>query len=372
MVSTLRKIFSNLKTYDNYQISKIFVKGSNITKLSTTLFGGENWFKITEAIDSALQSKDKNYIKQKKNSNGEIEDVISKREFSLEDLNSYLNLSGNGELEVDSKLDIVQMLSDKVEQKFNEWFKSTEITWPISLKTDNDKKNIKEILDSLMNFYNLCSLLETGSLEKEPNFYSDYDSCMKDFKDIKALYNKVRNYCTKKPYSYDKFKLNFNCVQLASGWSDSKLNDYLSTIFVKNGEFFLGILNKTNRPNFKVNIVDGNKNCYQKIKYLFFKDFSKMLPKCSTQLKEVVAHFKETKNTEIILSDTKKFKTPLHISREIFELNNPKDGEVKKFSSEYAKNGDAKVYKESLAKWIDFAKTFLFSYLGTIDFDYSG
>ncbi len=360
----LKKILSNLPYYD---LSLVFVQGKAISKLSTTLFGGIQWNKISEAIDNVLKN-DKQYLKNKKNSDGEIENTIAKSEFSISFLSKCLNLA---DTQNNIEYDLAKLISEKVISTYKDFFETKEIKWPKNLKTDADKKIIKNILDGLINFSNLCSILTTDAIDKDQNFYCDYDIYINEFKKIKLLYNKARNYCTKKPYSYDKFKLNFECVQLAKGWSDSKLDECLSTIFIKNGQYFLGIINRESKPDFKNNLSVDNDKSFKRVRYLLFKDLSKMLPKCTTQMKDVVNQFNNEGKSEVILSDPKKFSNPLKITREIFELNNPNNGEIKKFSSEYAKTGDKKVYKESLTKWINFAKEFLFSYQGTKDFDYS-
>ena len=57
------------------------------------------------------------------------------------------------------------------------------------------------------------------------------------------------------------------------------------------------------------------------MKLKFFPGAAKAIPKSSTQLNEVKAHFENQTTHSIVLND-KKFVRPLEISREIFDLNN--------------------------------------------------
>ena len=56
-------------------------------------------------------------------------------------------------------------------------------------------------------------------------FYSEIDELKEIIDGIEPLYNRVRNYVTRKPYNKNKIKLNFNSPTLAEGWSKSKEYD---------------------------------------------------------------------------------------------------------------------------------------------------
>ena len=119
-----------------------------------------------------------------------------------------------------------------------------------------DKENLKAFLDSLMellHFIKPLHLRPDAILQKDEVFYGDFAPLYEELEKFTKLYDKVRNYVTKKPYSTEKIKLNFGCNgNLLSGWVDSKTEtsdngtQYCGYLFRKAnqiGEFdyFLGI-----------------------------------------------------------------------------------------------------------------------------------
>ena len=119
---------------------------------------------------------------------------------------------------------------------------------------------------------------------------------------------------------------------------------------------------------------------------------SRMIPKVTTQRKDVISHFKHS-DDDYLLSNQKSFNKPLKISKEIFELNNriysrsdlsesvirdkgngnDEKKYVKLFQKDYyAKcGGGHDVYQQALWKWIDFCKEFLSCYMSCEYFDFS-
>ena len=91
--------------------------------------------------------------------------------------------------------------------------------------SDEEKNRIKKYLDNLLDYYHYCRpliLKEDFMLPKDELFYGTFAPLMEQFGSITAFYDKVRNYVTKKPYSTDKIKLNFQCKGgFLQGWVDS-------------------------------------------------------------------------------------------------------------------------------------------------------
>jgi len=80
-------------------------------------------------------------------------------------------------------------------------------------------------------------------------FYTDPDNGYLKFYDnayeeIVQPYNKIRNYLTRKPYSEDKWKLNFDNPSLAGGWDKNKESNNTAVILRKEGKYYLGIMKK--------------------------------------------------------------------------------------------------------------------------------
>ncbi|MFV0290403.1 MAG: type V CRISPR-associated protein Cas12a/Cpf1, partial [Mangrovibacterium sp.] len=75
-----------------------------------------------------------------------------------------------------------------------------------------DKTNIQAWLDSQMDvlhFYKPLHLRTKMALEKDAEFYSLFDELFQLLGTVVAVYNKTRNHLSKKPYSVEKVKLNF-------------------------------------------------------------------------------------------------------------------------------------------------------------------
>ena len=106
---------------------------------------------------------------------------------------------------------------------------------------------IKEILDFYKTFQVNLSLFninqEDGKVELDPEFYSDFDELYSDLREIIPVYNKARNYLTKKPFSTEKTKLTFNNSYLLNGWSKRKEKSCFGTIFKKDQKYYIGVIN---------------------------------------------------------------------------------------------------------------------------------
>ena len=128
---------------------------------------------------------------------------------------------------------------------------------------------------------------------------------------------------------------------------------------MKEGRYYLGVFNKEDVSVLKREWPSEGE-CYQKMVYKFTPDLSKMLPKCTTQLKEVKNHF-EKNNDTYTLFNAGTFNRPLLITREVFELNN-----VKKIQKSYPeKTGDYEGYRHAVRTWIRFCMDFLHAYNST-------
>ncbi len=156
---------------------------------------------------------------------------------------------------------------------------------------------IKNFADSVLSIYQIAKYF---SLEKKRkwvgddyiigNFYNDPNFGYKDhfynnaYEEIIQPYNKIRNYLTKKPYSEEKWKLNFENPTLADGWDKNKESDNSAILLRKDERYFIGLMkkgnnkifDKRNKEKFSQNIEQGK---YQKVVYKFFPDQAKMFPK---------------------------------------------------------------------------------------------
>lgn len=225
---------------------------------------------------------------------------------------------------------------------------------------------IKALLDALKDLQHFIKpLLGSGEEnEKDGLFYGSFQMMWDELDTVTPLYNKVRNWLTRKPYSTEKIKLNFDNAQLLDGWDENKETANASIILCKDGSYYLGIFNKEYRKLLGTPMPsDGD--CYDKVVYKFFKDITTMVPKCTTQKKDVVAHFAQSKEN-YILFDPKTFNASVTITKEIYDLNNVLYNGVKKFQIEYLRStGDQSGYEHAVSTWKSFCIQFLKAYKST-------
>jgi len=162
---------------------------------------------------------------------------------------------------------------------------------------DTSKIVIKNFADSCLTIYQMAKYF---ALEKKRKwigddytlgeFYQNPDYGYKEhfydgaYEEIVQVYNKIRNFLTKKPYSEEKWKLNFENPTLADGWDKNKESDNSAVILQKDGKYFLGLMakggNKIFNDRYAEKFLEGlEKDKYKKVVYKFFPDQAKMFPK---------------------------------------------------------------------------------------------
>jgi hypothetical protein len=206
----------------------------------------------------------------------------------------------NGSSEPASKV-VWQMFCNDVDEKITEVRENTDAFTNLQNFTNTaQKETLKKCMDSFNDLYRMYSYFElryknepVTSLEIDPDFYGlfedpdDEDSLFDTDKDKRFphYYDLIRNYLTKKPYSLDKWKLNFDCSQLLSGWDVNKEPEKHGAILKNHGNYYLAVLlNSSNK------VFDRAKNpklfqasedsSWQKMEYKLLPGPNKMLPKC--------------------------------------------------------------------------------------------
>lgn len=190
-------------------------------------------------------------------------------------------------------------------------------------KTLNQNKDdvflIKDFLDSAMEFLHFVkplNLPKEFELEKDENFYSEFQSNFDQIESLIPIYNKVRNYVTKKPYQTKKIKLNFKNSTLLNGWDLGKESDNTSILLKKDGFYYLAIMDKSNNKIFRKipKDQDFSEGFYEKIIYKLLPGPNKMLPKVFFS-KKGLSFFKPSE--ELL----RKYKNNTHTKGDNFDLD---------------------------------------------------
>ena len=148
-------------------------------------------------------------------------------------------------------------------------------------QSEEATKYIKDLLDAFKSLQHYIKpLLGSGEeAEKDNVFSSQLLNVWEALDVLTPLYNKVRNWLTRKPYSTKKIKLNFENAQLLGGWDMNKEADYASVLLRKNNQYYLAIMDKKHNHAFDIETLPSDGACFEKIDYKLLPGANKMLPK---------------------------------------------------------------------------------------------
>lgn len=275
-VSQIKLLLSSLKEYDNMGI---FVRNDRLNQISKKLLGDPLKLKLSledrydEEYDGKIKFDSERYVNERK------KHFDTKKSYSLYELSELCE----------------EDLAELYIEKANEYFDETEtaarnieelinLDYPTDRKLSNDKESVKTIknyLDSLKSLQQFVKPLlgSQEEAEKDEAFYGDFMRLWDELDVLTPLYNKVRNYITKKPYSTEKVKLNFQNSTLAAGWDQNKEESNLSVLFRKDGMFYLGIMDKSSNKIFRNIKCSTDEELYEKMEYKLLPGPNKMLPK---------------------------------------------------------------------------------------------
>ncbi|MBR4498246.1 MAG: type V CRISPR-associated protein Cas12a/Cpf1 [Bacteroidales bacterium] len=288
----LKLLLTNIKDYD---LEHIYLPNDlQLTDISQKHFG--NWSVIKNAVlEETLSANPK-----KKSESGEKYDeriaklLKSNDSYSIGFINDLLKSKIDDYKPLENYFAEMGAEDNENGQKLNHFARIgnayTEIktllntTYPEGKSLSQDKANvekIKNLLDAIKNLQHFVKpLLGSGTeSEKDNRFYGDFAPLWETLDQITPLYNMVRNRMTKKPYSEEKIKINFDNSTLLSGWDLNKEPDNTCTILRKDGLYYLAIMNKKNNKVFDVKNLVSNGECYEKMEYKLLPGANKMLPK---------------------------------------------------------------------------------------------
>lgn len=278
------------KQVAEFNLSEIYVPAKSLTNFSQNIFG--SWSILTEGL--FLLEKDKVKKALSENQEEKINKEIAKKDYSLDELQvayeRYCN-EHNFSVEKNCKdyFDVVDYRTENEKsdkKKVSILSAITESYSKIDFENIHDLQQekeaatpIKTYLDEVQNLYHHLKLVDyRGEEQKDSNFYSKLDEVLTQLSEIIPLYNKVRNFVTKKPGEMKKIKLNFDCPTLANGWDENKESSNDAIILRKDGKYYLGIFNPNNKPKFS-KIENISESYYEKMVYKLLPGPNKMLPK---------------------------------------------------------------------------------------------
>lgn len=283
-----------LKSLPSYNLSCIYVSNDkSLTEISQKLFG--SWSVISAAIKEHLE---KDNLQKKKESfeayQTRIEKIFKLNDsFSLAFINQCLEEYGVAGKVEEYFMDMGAVNTD-TEQRENIFSRIrnayTDVSdllgkdYPKEKNLMQDKvsvERIKALLDELKALqYFVKPLLGKGNeSDKDERFYGEFIPYWVELEKITSLYNMIRNYVTRKPYSVEKIKVNFKNSTLLDGWDKNKERENASVILRKDNSYYLAIMPKDNNKVFEEYPLGSEGSCYEKMEYKLLPGANKMLPK---------------------------------------------------------------------------------------------
>lgn len=343
-VSETKELF---KQVEEFNLSEIYVPAKSLTNFSQNIFG--SWSILTEGL--FLLEKDKVKKALSENQEEKINKEIAKKDYSLNDLQvayeRYCN-EHNFPVEKNCKdyFDIVDYRTEDEttdKKKVSILSAITESYSKIDFENIHDLQQekeaatpIKTYLDEVQNLYHHLKLVDyRGEEQKDSNFYSKLDEIITQLSEIIPLYNKVRNFVTKKPGEMKKIKMMFDCSSLLGGWG----TDYGTKeahIFIDSGKYYLGIINEKLSKDDVELLKNSSERMVTKVIYDFQKPDNKNTPRL----------FIRSKGTNYAPA-VSQYNLPIESIIDIYDRG--------LFKTEYRKI-NPEVYKESLIKMIDYFK----------------
>jgi CRISPR-associated protein Cpf1 len=289
---SLKELLCNLKDYDLKQI--YITNDSQLTDISQKMFG--SWEVIQKALEKGAENSNP---QKKKESLEKYEERISKtlkssNSFSIDYLNHCIDAYNVTPKHIDyyfAELGAVNTeakheddLFTKIKNAYANVSELLNTQYPESkdlAQEKDDVEKIKALLDTIKDLQRFIKpLLGKGTEpEKDEKFYGEFMALWDVLDKVTPLYNKVRNRMTRKPYSTEKIKLNFQNAQLLNGWDVNKEKEDLCIILRKDGLYYLGIIKKGSSNIFDVKDYGSDKEYYEKMEYKLLPGANKMLPK---------------------------------------------------------------------------------------------
>lgn len=287
---------SLLSTLSDYNTEGIFIRNDlQLADISQKMAG--NWSYIQDAIKQDI--KNVAPARKRKESEEDYEERISKifkkaDSFSIKYIDDCLNRAyENNTYTVEGYFATLGATDTPSLQRENLFAQIANAYTDISslLSSDysaeknlaQDKENvakIKTLLDCIKSLQHFVKpLLGKGDeSDKDERFYGELSMLWTELDTVTPLYNMVRNYMTRKPYSQKKIKLNFENPQLLGGWDANKERDYASILLRREGKYYLAIMDKDSKKLLG-KPMPSEGACYQKMVYKLLPGANKMLPK---------------------------------------------------------------------------------------------
>lgn len=253
---------------------KIYINGgTSLAAVSKNLCG--NWNALGSCMYDAAEIKYAVLGKEKK-IKAAVEKWMDSKAFSLADLPDVTVVDENS----DDGVKTIRITDCWRNDSTETIFKTLDLAFEaltnmpdkddkdVAALNENEKMILKNYLDAVLNVLHLVKPLSVGAeFDRDMEFYTEFDELYARIEEVVPLYNKVRNFATKKVGEIEKMKLMFDCDTLGVGWDLNRESANHSMIFVKDRCYYLGIAMSSDTV-LKIKANQGRSNdVYEKMEY---------------------------------------------------------------------------------------------------------
>lgn len=172
---------------------------------------------------------------------------------------------------------------------------------------------LKDFLDALLDALHVVRVFDAPAFEeRDGQFYAAYDALLDTASEIVPVYNRVRNYATRRPYSTRKFQLHFSMPTVGAGWDANKEGSNGMIMLRKDGAYYVGISHKPARKLLKqIPLSEDNEPFYEKMVYRQARSAMMALPKSYIKAKAFAARIAEERPDILAIYEKGTFKKNL-------------------------------------------------------------
>lgn len=243
------KLVEKFKGIELEDAENIQINGKKMIFISKEVYGKELYIE-----DKILDKKRSTQIQKPRETaekyEARLRKEISKTEiFSVaeimdacDDNNVFYYIKNFGAID-NERVQTVNYMS-QIESAFNTLMDTFKNEGTKLRQNDANSRQFEKTMETLNNAKKFVSCFQGNETTTDFNDFVNLE--WQNISIVKDIYDKSRNWITKKPYSSDKLLLTFNCSSFLGGWVDESAN--CAAIFMdKKGKYFLGFREKIAR-----------------------------------------------------------------------------------------------------------------------------
>ncbi len=316
----IKKLGVVLEKIANADLPRVYTKNASLSDISSRVFKSHGLIKaaLTQhaesvyvpsapsvKITSKLQKQRDDYLDQDVYSLAELDQAVSSYLSGLEEDTPLNGVDKQKPISMYFVSAIKKAIEEKDESgtTFNTHLETAKSLFALDAlsKQRNMPKNegdfggegyqqiqkIHALLDAMMVILHVAKPLHLVNNKKpieifdiDSDFYGEFIEVYEKYSiELVDLYNQTRNYLTKKPFSTDKIKINFDAPTFMDGWDLNKEIDNKAFLLKGGSNYYLAVVCKDGRDlSFEFD-EDFTGEFFEKLNYKLLSGANKMLPK---------------------------------------------------------------------------------------------